>query len=246
VTGARTRTTTSSKPEDRPIASGIESGITKVRSGRYVIFTDGRESGEERWTLESGPAGLVVTGEQETVAPHPFPSRLAYRVTLTDGWRVTGIELRWVVGDRELVAVHSAEAERWRARLEYGHEARQQEGDYPAVCEIEIPSHLSAMFVLARRDFQLGGEHEFPVLRIGPPVMAVSPERMLIRCVEQGTIMSPHGPVAAKRYIVSLPPAAEAEGYTFWADDDGFVLESYEGSEPERPWMQLVELSDRA
>jgi hypothetical protein len=91
-----------------------------------------------------------------------------------------------------------------------------------------------------------GISSRYPEIPSAPTGMEVSPERMLIRCVEEGTIMSPHGPVAAKRYVVSLPPAPETDGYTFWADDDGFVLESYEGSEPERPWMQLVELSDRA
>jgi len=224
-------------------ARGAVDGRTLVRAGRYVIFAGGRECGEERWTLEAGAAGLILTGVQETAAPHPIPSRLEYRATLTQEWRVTGLELRWSVGDREIRAVHHAEADRWRARIESGGEARQQEGDYPAVCEVEIPSHLSATFVLARRDFQLGGEHEFPVLRIGPPILAVSPERMKLRCVGSGTIMAPHGPVHAKRYVASLPPRSEDEGYTFWADDDGVVLESFEGPEPDVPWMRLVELS---
>ena len=222
------------------------SARTLVRAGRYAIFANGVECGEERWTLEAVGDGLVVTGAQETAAPHPFPSRLEYRATLTPEWRVTGIELHWTVGAREIRALHHAEAGRWRARLEYGAESRSQEGDYPAVCEVEIPSHLSAMFMLAHRAFQLEGEHEFPVLRIGPPIMAVSPERMKLRCVATGTIMSPRGPVAARRYVASLPPRGEDEGYTFWADDDGLVLESFEGPEPERPWMRLVELTEGA
>lgn len=219
---------------------------TLVRAGRYAIFANGVECGEERWALEAAGDGLIVTGMQETAAPHPFPSRLEYRVTLTPGWRVTGMELRWTVGPREIRALHHAESERWRARIEYGGESRSQEGDYPAVCEVEIPSHVSAMFVLAHRAFQLEGEHEFPVLRIGPPLMAVSPERMKLRCVAAGTIMSPRGPVAAKRYVASLPPRGEDEGWTFWADEDGLVLESFEGPEPGRPWMRLVELTEGA
>ena len=157
---------------------GLAGERTRVRTGRYTIFANGIECGEERWSLEASDEGLVVTGNQELQAPHPFPSRLEYRVTLT-GWRVTGIELHWTVGMRSIRAVHHAEAERWRAHIESGAEARTQEGDYPAVCEVEIPSHVSAMFVLAHRAFQIDGEHEFPVLRIGPPVMAVSPERMI-------------------------------------------------------------------
>ena len=43
-------------------------------------------------------------------------------------------------------------------------------------------------------------------------------------------------------FTVSLPPRDEEEGYTFWADEDGFVLESYEGLDQSRPWMRLIEL----
>jgi hypothetical protein len=49
--------------------------------------------------------------------------------------------------------------------------------------------------------------------------------------------------VRAKRYVVSLPPHPESEGYTFWADEDGFVLESYEGLDTSRPWMRLVTMT---
>jgi hypothetical protein len=49
------------------------------------------------------------------------------------------------------------------------------------------------------------------------------------------------GPVKAKRYIVSVRRRRAAEGYTFWADESGIVLESYEGLDVTRPWMRLVE-----
>jgi len=130
----------------------------------------------------------------------------------------------------------------WRVRIEYGGQVRDQEGDFPDLCEVEYGTHLFNTVMLARRDFQIGGEHEFPVLRIGPPLMAVSPERMLYRCVERGSVETPFGAVAAKRYVVSLPPGPEEQGYSFWADEDGLVLESYEGPDRSRPWMRLVEL----
>ena len=71
--------------------------------------------------------------------------------------------------------------------------------------------------------------------------MAVSPERLLYRCVESGSLETAFGTVTAKRYVVSVPPAPEEQGYSFWADDDGFVLESYDGPDRSRPWMKLVE-----
>jgi hypothetical protein len=214
-------------------------GVTAA--GRYRIYSSGRECGEERWELHVVPDGYVVVGEQVTVPPHPVSSRHEYRATLTREWRLTGLEILWSVGERRLRATHLAQDRTWRVRIEYGGQVKEQEGDFPDFCEVEYGTHLFNAFILARRDFALGGEHEFPVLRIGPPWMAVSPERMLYRCVEVGTFETPRGPVPAKRYVVSLPPHPEAEGYTFWADEDGFVLESYEGVETSRPWMRLVE-----
>jgi len=213
----------------------------RVASGRYSILAGGRECGDERWDLSEVGGGYLVTGEQVLVAPHPFPSRHEYRVTLTPEWRVTQLEILWYVGDRLLRSTHVADDGTWRARIEYQGHVREQSGDFPEVCEVEYATHLFNAFILLRRDFALGGYHEFPVLRIGPPHMAVSPETMLYRCVEVGTFESLHGPVAAKRYVVSLPPQTEEEGYTFWADANGFVLESYEGLDTSRPWMRLVE-----
>ncbi len=175
------------------------------------------------------------------VAPHPIPSRQAYRAVLTPEWRLTALEIMWTVGEQQLRATHEADDLRWNVKIEYGGELKEQQGDYPLLCEVECATHLSTMFILAKKDFQLDGEHEFPVLRIGPPWMAVSPERMMFRCVEVGTFEGPNGQVKAKRYALSLPPQGEDEGYTFWADDDGVVLESYQGLDTSQPWMRLVE-----
>jgi hypothetical protein len=214
---------------------------TRVASGRYIVFHAGQECGEERWRIELSADGLVATGEQELVAPHPFPNRQQYRASLSSMMRIRGLEVLWTVGTRTVRAEHAAEAGIWRVRIEAEGHAREQSGDFPDGCEVEYGTHLFNTFILARRDFQLEGEHEFPVLRIGPPLMAVSPERMLYRCVEVGMFTGPAGPVRAKRYVVSLPPRGLEEGYAFWADEDGFVLESYEGLDLSRPWMRLVE-----
>ncbi len=214
---------------------------TLLAAGRYQLFHAGRECGVELWRIEVASDALIATGEQVMTPPHPFPNRQEYRATLTHGWRLTGLEVRWTVGDRVLRALHAADGARWRARIEHGGQAKEQEGDYPSGCEVDYTTHLFSTFILQRRDFAIGGEHEFPALLIGPPHMAVTPGRMLYRCVEAGTMASPRGPVRAKRYIVSRPPEPEAEGFTFWADEDGFVLESHEGLDPSRPWMRLVE-----
>ena len=212
-----------------------------IAAGRYAAFHAGLECGEERWQIVSTASGLVATGEHLLDSPHPFPNRQEWRATLTPDWRVTGLEIIWSVGARQLRAVHGAEGARWRARFEYGGQTREQQGDYPDTCEVDYVSPLFSTFFLARRDFALEGEHEFPVLRIGPPWMAVSPERMLVRCVELGQLETARGRVDAKRYLVSLPPRSEDEGYTFWADRQGIVLESFQGPQPTGTWMKLVE-----
>lgn len=214
---------------------------TLVASGTYAIFHAGQPCGEERWQLESGPDGLVASGEQVLAAPHPFPNRHEYRVALTRGWRVTALDVRWAVGDRRLAATHRADGPRWHGRIETAGHAREQQGDYPEYCEVEYPSHLFNGFVLAKREFATLGEHEFPVLRIGPPMMAVSPGRMRYRCVEAGRFEAAGMARDAKRYVLSLPPEPETSGYTFWADAHDIVLASFEGLDLARPWMTLVE-----
>ena len=210
-------------------------------AGRYVLYHAGVECGEERWRIEGTEDGMVLSGEQETVRPHPFPNHHAYRVTLTREWRITGLEVLWTVGARELRATHVADGATWRVRIEYDGHIREQEGDFPDYCEVDYGTHLFNTLILARRDFQTGGEHEFPVLRIGPPLMAVTPDRMLYRCVEKAPFEGPGGPVPAGRYVVTLPAQEGDEGYTFWADDSGIVLASYDALDRARPWMRLVE-----
>ena len=217
----------------RTVVSGI--------SGRYALYHAGTECGEERWRIEGSDDGMVMTGEQETVAPHPFPNHHAYRVTLTREWRITGLEVLWTVGARTVRSTHASVGPLWRVRIEYGGHFREQEGDFPDYCEVDFATHLFNTLILARRDFQVGGEHEFPVLCVGPPLMAVTPDRMLYRCVEKGTFDGPGGPVPAGRYVVTLPAREGDEGYMFWADEQGIVLESYDGLDPARPWMRLVE-----
>ena len=219
------------------------SATPAAAAGSYAIFHAGRECGEERWRIETSTSGSVATGEQCLGPPHPYPSVSEYRVVLTDAMRVTGLEVRWTVGTRTLHALHASSDRMWRARIEVQGQVREQQGDYPDGCEVEYGTPLFTTFILARRDFQLGGEHEFPVLRIGPPYMAVTPERMLYRCVERGTRETPWGPRPAKRYVASLPPRPEEEGYTFWADEEGLVLESCDGLDASRPWMRLRELT---
>jgi hypothetical protein len=219
----------------------VDAGARVVFAGRYAIYFAGRECGEERWSIEATPEQLIATGEQVMTAPHPFPNRQEYRVTLTHDWRVTGLEVEWRVGDRLLHATHAAIGGLWRARIAYADHVKEQEGDYPPECEVDFTTHLFTAFMLQRRNFALDGEHEFPALAIGPPYMAVTPGRMLYRCVEVGTFATPEGPRRAKRYVVSRPPEPESEGFTFWADDDGVVLESYEGHDLTLPWMRLTE-----
>ena len=212
-----------------------------VAAGRYTLFVNGQECGRERWEIARVPDGYTITGEQEIEAPHPFPNRQQYRAMLSPDWRPTGLDIIWTVGERRLTAMHRAGDGTWRARIEYEGQTREQQGDFPDFCEIEFTTHLANTVILARRDFQVGGEHDFPVLRIGPPLMAVTPERMIYRCIERGTVETALGRRDAKCYVAFLPSQGEERGYTFWADDDGFVLESYEGHDRTRPWMKLVE-----
>ncbi len=215
-----------------------------ILRGRYVTFHAGRECGGERWEIARAETGYVITGEQALVPPHPLPNRHEYRARVSEDWRFTGIDVIWTVGARRIIAMHRAvEGPLWRARIDVDGQVREQQGDFPTGCEVEAPTPLFLSVILARREFAIGGEHDFPVLRIGPPLMAVTPERMILRCDERGMRATPFGDVDARRYTAWLPSEGEEHGYRFWADDDGFLLESFEGLDEGRPWMRLVELA---
>src|SRR5258705_481001 len=81
---------------------------TPTIAGRYLIFFGGEECGEDRWELRPREDGFVLEGEQTTIAPHPFPNRQAYRATLTPEWRLTGLEVLWIVRHRTLRATPGA------------------------------------------------------------------------------------------------------------------------------------------
>jgi hypothetical protein len=78
-----------------------------------------------------------------------FPNHNAYRVTLAPSWRPTGLEVQWTVGDRLLTALHRAEGDHWRVRIEYQGHVKEQEGDYRSSAMVEFVTHLFNAFILA-------------------------------------------------------------------------------------------------
>jgi len=214
-----------------------------VAAGRYAIFHEGRECGQDRWRLERTPRGVVATSEQVVEAPHPHPQRQEYRVELTTEprTRVAGLEILWTVGQRTVRAMHAADGPRWRARIEVQGKVREQQGDYPEACEVDFGTPLFNMFTLSRYSFQPGSEIEFPVLVIGPPFMAVTPMRQKYRCVESGTLELPFGRVPGRRFVMSDPERPESAAIAFWADEHDVVLESWQGLDASNPWMRLVD-----
>ena len=114
--------------------TGTSDRIATAARGRYVIHFAGVEVGDERWSVEHAgdDRGAVAMGEQVLESPHPLPGRLEWRATLSPLGRVTGVELRWHVGERTVHAEHAAEGDLWRARIDYAGHRREQEGDYPS------------------------------------------------------------------------------------------------------------------
>lgn len=210
-------------------------------TGRYAIHFAGTPCGEERWSIERTPAGEVANGEQVTRPPFPFPSTLEWRATLSGEARLSGLELRWRVGDRLVTATHSADGVTWRARIEAQGHVREQEGDYPARAHAVLGAHLFHSFAFRTLVLEPGAEHEFPMLAIGPPWMAVDPGRLLVRCTEARTLETPMGPIAARRVEVFDPNRGRAEAFAAWIDAHDIVLASHEGESDALPWMTLVE-----
>jgi hypothetical protein len=210
-------------------------------TGRYAIHFAGRPCGEERWAIERSDEGEVATGEQVTQAPFPFPSTLEWRATLTREARLAGLELRWRVGERLVSATHGSDGATWRVRIEAQGHVREQEGDYPARAHVVLGAHMFHTFAFRSLVLEPGAEHEFPMLAIGPPWMAVDPGRLLVRCTEARTLETPMGPLAARRVEVFDPARGRAEAFAAWIDPHDIVLASHEGEGDAQPWMTLVE-----
>jgi hypothetical protein len=220
--------------------------LEMLAEGTYQLFHHGQACGEERWRIGEGPDELVAEGEQRWDAPFPYPNSQRYRVVLSPDWRVLALDLDWLVGERALHAEHRADGENWRASIRYEDQTKTQEGNYPYSAEVDFGSHLFNTFTLLRRGLGPGTDEEFPVLKIGPPFMAVVPERQRYLFVESGPIETPAGRFEAWRWQLTNPERPGDEGYTFWSDARGMVLESYEGPAPGRVWMRLTEYRVRA
>ena len=155
--------------------------------------------------------------------------------------RLSGLELRWRVGERLVVAIHAADGPMWRARIETQGRVREQEGDYPARAHVVLGAHLFHTFAFRTLVLEPGAEHEFPMLAIGPPWMAVDPGRLIVRCTTSRMLDTPMGPLAARRVEVFDPARGRAEAFAAWIDEHDIVLASHEGEHDALPWMTLVE-----
>jgi hypothetical protein len=212
-----------------------------VAAGRYAIFHDGVEVGEERWSVEAGAdGGAVARGEQALVAPHPMPSELEWRARLSPLGRISTLEAAWRVGTRTVRAEHAADGEVWRARIVYGGHTREQHGDFPGAAEVTFGSHVLHTIMLHRYALAPGAEHEFPSLVIGPPFFGAEPARQRLECTAAGSRAMLGASFEARRIVVSDPQGA-IPAFAAWIDAHDVILESYEDTRSTTPWMRLVE-----
>ena len=86
------------------------------------------------------------------------------------------------------------------------------------------------------------------MLRVGPPLMAVTPDRMLYRCVREGRLrLAAAGRCLPGAVVVSLPAQGRAMGATSRSGPTrtGSCSNRTTGSIRSRPWMRLVEYRSR-
>ena len=220
---------------------GLIGAESLLATGSYRIFHGGEEVGEERWSVTpAADGGAVARGDQVLLSPHPLPSMLEWRARLSPLGRVTAIEASWRVGTRTLRAEHAADGDLWRARILYSGHTREQEGDFPAFAEVLIGSHVLHTVMFHRYVLAPGAEHEFPTLVIGPPWFAAEPGRQKLVCTAQGERAAAGRQIAARRVEVSDPHGA-VPPFAAWIDEHDVVLESYEDTHGDEPWMRLVE-----
>ncbi len=221
--------------------SPLVGAASLVAAGRYVIFHAGAEAGEERWSVEPlADGGAVARGEQVLRAPHPMPCELEWRAQLSSEGRITSLEVDWRVGTRQLRAEHSAGDDKWRARIAYGGHTREQEGEFPVFAELVFGSHVLHTVMFRRYALEPGAEHEFPVLMVGPPWFAAEPARQRLLCTEVAT-REVSGSGARARRVEVRDPQGAVPAFTVWLDEHDVVLESYEDTHMDEPWMRLVE-----
>ena len=231
---------------DEPVRAGagmsaLLGAAALVASGRYVLFHAGAEVGEERWSVEPlAGGGAVARGEQVLRVPHPLPSELEWRARLSPEGRVESLEADWRVGTRQLRAEHAAGDGRWRARIAYGGHTREQEGEFPALAELVFGSHVLHTVMFRRYALEPGAEHEFPALVVGPPWFAADPARQRLLCTDVGT-REVAGRSSRVRRIELRDPQGAVPAFAAWLDEHDVVVESYEDTHMDEPWMRLVE-----
>ena len=225
----------------RPAVTTTLGAAALLASGRYAIFHAGVECGEERWSIEAAAeGGAIALGEQALVAPHPLASELSWRARLSPDGRIAALEMEWRVGGRTVRAEHEAFASRWHARILSAGHTREQAGDFPGHAEVAFGSHVLQTVMLRRYALAPGAEHEFPSLVIGPPFFAVEPGRQRIVCTAVATRVTPLGERPARRVEFS-DALGPVPAFAAWIDEHDVLLESYEDTYTEEPWMRLVE-----
>jgi len=221
--------------------SPLVGATSLVASGRYLVFHAGAEAGEERWSVEPlADGGAVARGEQVLRAPHPIPSELEWRARLSSEGRILSLEADWRVGTRHLRAEHSTEGGKWRARIAYAGHTREQEGEFPLFAELAFGSHVLHTVMFHRYALEPGAEHEFPSLVVGPPWFAAEPARQRLLCTDVATRDLGGTGVRARRVEVRDPQGG-GTAFAVWLDEHDVVIESYEDTHTDEPWMRLVE-----
>ncbi len=220
-------------------------GVSPRVVGRYESYFAGQVCGEERFEwLRAPDASLVATGEQLLEAPHPLAGQTRYRAVVSPESRVLEVEIDWLVGTRALHAQHRAEGTLWHVRIDYAGHVREQEGDYPAACEVLYGSALFLHFAFQHYVLAPGAEHEFAALLIGPPYMAVEPGKQVLRCTEVRDLETAFGSTPARRVELHDPSGAEPPSMV-WIDARDRVLESRDGVDASSPLIQkLMELDE--
>ena len=75
---------------------------------------------------------------------------------------------------------------------------------------------------------------------VGPPWFAAEPARQRLLCTDVATRDLGGTGVRARRVEVRDPPVG-GTAFAVWLDEHDVVIESYEDTHTDEPWMRLVE-----